>query len=293
MDPSLAWAIARARAGHHRAADRHVLPADARHRRVRRRRRGLAGPRFRRCRSIVAAWSCRRPAATACMLPREEPRSSRCRRSTPACRRASRAGSTQARGSRACAIAARAGTRASKATRRWSRARCSTCSPPMAIRSRSPRSAPPRPSRAGRSTMFWKLGDRGRRRVGASVVPALCAVLVWVLVIGVVVAFVIEGVRIVPQQSAWVVERLGPLPRHARAGPEPDHPVPRPRRLRALAEGSAARRARAGVHHQGQHPARRSTASSTTRSPIRGSPPTARRTTSPRSPSSRRPRCAA
>jgi regulator of protease activity HflC (stomatin/prohibitin superfamily) len=32
---------------------------------------------------------------------------------------------------------------------------------------------------------------------------------VWVLLIGVIVAFVIEGVRIVPQQSAWVVERLG------------------------------------------------------------------------------------
>src|SRR5207302_10345154 len=30
-----------------------------------------------------------------------------------------------------------------------------------------------------------------------------------VLVIGVIVAFVIEGERIVPQQSAWVVERLG------------------------------------------------------------------------------------
>jgi regulator of protease activity HflC (stomatin/prohibitin superfamily) len=31
----------------------------------------------------------------------------------------------------------------------------------------------------------------------------------WVLLIGVIVAFVIEGVRIVPQQSAWVVERFG------------------------------------------------------------------------------------
>ncbi len=32
---------------------------------------------------------------------------------------------------------------------------------------------------------------------------------VWILFIGVAVVFVIEGVRIVPQQSAWVVERLG------------------------------------------------------------------------------------
>ncbi|HEX9397256.1 MAG TPA: stomatin-like protein [Burkholderiales bacterium] len=31
----------------------------------------------------------------------------------------------------------------------------------------------------------------------------------WVFLIGAVVAFVFEGVRIVPQQSAWVVERLG------------------------------------------------------------------------------------
>ena len=31
----------------------------------------------------------------------------------------------------------------------------------------------------------------------------------WILFIGVVIAFVIEGVRIVPQQHAYVVERLG------------------------------------------------------------------------------------
>ena len=31
----------------------------------------------------------------------------------------------------------------------------------------------------------------------------------WILVIGVIIAFVIEGVRIVPQQHAFVVERLG------------------------------------------------------------------------------------
>ena len=32
---------------------------------------------------------------------------------------------------------------------------------------------------------------------------------IWILVLGVIVAFVIEGVRIVPQQNAYVVERLG------------------------------------------------------------------------------------
>jgi regulator of protease activity HflC (stomatin/prohibitin superfamily) len=40
-------------------------------------------------------------------------------------------------------------------------------------------------------------------------VPALAKYWGWVLVLGVAIAFVIEGVRIVPQQSAWVVERLG------------------------------------------------------------------------------------
>ncbi|HWA37104.1 MAG TPA: SPFH domain-containing protein [Burkholderiales bacterium] len=45
--------------------------------------------------------------------------------------------------------------------------------------------------------------------IAASFVPALSKYWVWILILGVVVAFVIEGVRIVPQQSAWVVERLG------------------------------------------------------------------------------------
>jgi regulator of protease activity HflC (stomatin/prohibitin superfamily) len=40
-------------------------------------------------------------------------------------------------------------------------------------------------------------------------VPELSRYWPWVLVIGVIIAFVIEGVRMVPQQSAWVVERLG------------------------------------------------------------------------------------
>jgi len=45
--------------------------------------------------------------------------------------------------------------------------------------------------------------------IAASQVPGLSKYWPWVLIIGVIVAFVIEGVRIVPQQSAWVVERLG------------------------------------------------------------------------------------
>jgi regulator of protease activity HflC (stomatin/prohibitin superfamily) len=57
--------------------------------------------------------------------------------------------------------------------------------------------------------MFWKLAAAVLAAVVASQVPGLQHYWGWVLVLGVVVAFVIEGVRIVPQQSAWVVERLG------------------------------------------------------------------------------------
>jgi len=57
--------------------------------------------------------------------------------------------------------------------------------------------------------MFWKLALALGAAVVSALVPALSAYWGWVLLIGVVVAFVIEGVRIVPQQSAWVVERLG------------------------------------------------------------------------------------
>ena len=37
-----------------------------------------------------------------------------------------------------------------------------------------------------------------------------------------IVVFIFEGVRVVPQQNAWVVERLGKFHARARAGPEPD-----------------------------------------------------------------------
>ena len=57
--------------------------------------------------------------------------------------------------------------------------------------------------------MIWKLGLAAVLAVIAAVIPALSSYWPWVLVLGVVVAFIIEGVRIVPQQSAWVVERLG------------------------------------------------------------------------------------
>jgi regulator of protease activity HflC (stomatin/prohibitin superfamily) len=57
--------------------------------------------------------------------------------------------------------------------------------------------------------MFWKLGAAVVAAVVASFVPVLSNYWFWILLLGVVIAFVIEGVRIVPQQSAWVVERLG------------------------------------------------------------------------------------
>ena len=57
--------------------------------------------------------------------------------------------------------------------------------------------------------MFWKLAVAIGAAVAASFVPELSKYWFWILVLGVVIAFVIEGVRIVPQQSAWVVERLG------------------------------------------------------------------------------------
>src|SRR5512145_539835 len=57
--------------------------------------------------------------------------------------------------------------------------------------------------------MLWKLAVAVAAAVAASLVPVLAKYWFWILALGVVIAFVIEGVRIVPQQSAWVVERLG------------------------------------------------------------------------------------
>ena len=57
--------------------------------------------------------------------------------------------------------------------------------------------------------MFWKLAIAVGAAVAASFVPVLANYWFWILLLGLVIAFVIEGVRIVPQQSAWVIERLG------------------------------------------------------------------------------------
>jgi len=57
--------------------------------------------------------------------------------------------------------------------------------------------------------MFWKLIAAVAIGIAASFVGPLQKYWMWILVLAVFVAFVIEGVRIVPQQSAWVIERLG------------------------------------------------------------------------------------
>lgn len=57
--------------------------------------------------------------------------------------------------------------------------------------------------------MFVKLLIALVISIAAAFVPATAPYAVWIFFIAVVVAFVIEGVRIVPQQHAYVIERLG------------------------------------------------------------------------------------
>jgi regulator of protease activity HflC (stomatin/prohibitin superfamily) len=57
--------------------------------------------------------------------------------------------------------------------------------------------------------MFVKLLIALAVSIAAAFFPATERYAVWIFFIALVVAFVIEGVRIVPQQSAFVVERLG------------------------------------------------------------------------------------
>ena len=57
--------------------------------------------------------------------------------------------------------------------------------------------------------MFSKLIVAVVLSVIAGAIPETRSYAIWVFFIAVVVAFVIEGVRIVPQQFAYVVERLG------------------------------------------------------------------------------------
>ena len=78
---------------------------------------------------------------------------------------------------------------------------------------------------------------------------------VFIVILVIAAIFVARSLKVVPQQHAWVVERLGKY--HATLTPGLNYPgaLHRPRGLPAFAEGDPARRAEPGLHHQRQHPA--------------------------------------
>src|SRR5437660_10695229 len=106
--------------------------------------------------------------------------------------------------------------RRSRARPRASPAKSSTSLQSMVAPSKSPRRGPPDLAQAA---------DEISRSMGGSMLFKIIAVVIatvliygyepirplWIpfAIIALVVVFVIEGVRVVPQQSAWVVERLG------------------------------------------------------------------------------------
>ena len=57
--------------------------------------------------------------------------------------------------------------------------------------------------------MFAKLIGAVIVTVIAATIPETRSYAVWIFLLAIIVVFMIEGVRIVPQQQAWVVERLG------------------------------------------------------------------------------------
>ena len=61
--------------------------------------------------------------------------------------------------------------------------------------------------------MFWKTAVALILTVVAWLLSKSATVTVAVLFIAMIVVFIFEGVRIVPQQNAWVVERLGKFSR--------------------------------------------------------------------------------
>jgi regulator of protease activity HflC (stomatin/prohibitin superfamily) len=61
--------------------------------------------------------------------------------------------------------------------------------------------------------MFWKTAIALILTVAAAVVFKSATVTVAVFLVAMIVVFIFEGVRIVPQQNAWVVERLGKFSR--------------------------------------------------------------------------------
>src|SRR5690349_19380745 len=71
----------------------------------------------------------------------------------------------------------------------------------------------------GRSSMFWKTAIALIATIAVAIVWRNNTATVTVFVIAMFVVFVVEGVRIVPQQNAWVVERLGKFARILEPGP--------------------------------------------------------------------------
>jgi hypothetical protein len=58
-----------------------------------------------------------------------------------------------------------------------------------------------------------------------------------------------RSIKVVPQQNAWVVERLGKYHGTLTPGPELPGALHRPRGLQAQPEGNSAGRAQPGLHH--------------------------------------------
>src|SRR5438046_1435951 len=75
----------------------------------------------------------------------------------------------------------------------------------------------PRPFRDVSTTtggsMFWKTAIAVILTVAAALLTHSATVTIAVFLLAMIVVLVAEGVRIVPQQSAWVVERLGKFDR--------------------------------------------------------------------------------
>ena len=130
--------------------------------------------------------------------------------------------------------------------------------PATAARGWTARLAPGAPAAAGRARRLRRRGQlaRARARFVRSLLTTGSQSMEVALVIAVIAAiFIFQTFKIVPQQHAWVVERLGKYDRTLTPGLKLRRALHRARRLQALAQGSAARRAEPGLHHARQHPA--------------------------------------
>ena len=238
------WWIAGGGAGRRRAHDRHVLPA----RRRRRVRRRAASPRWLGAALPMQLARRRRRWRVAVTMVahhwRAAPRRCRrrSRRSTSGSRCACWAGRTTARarvdyrGTQWDAELAAPGTRARRddVHRRHARLDAADRGPP-----RVDRDAPIVPDALRRST----------RHVASD--PSIFTLALFVVALIVV----IKAIRVVPQQHAWVVERLGRFYAVLEPGLNFVDPVRRPRRVPARPARDPARRAEPDLHHARQHAA--------------------------------------